>query len=239
MKKQIMYKELAKYYDLIYSWKDYKKEIKIIKRLISKYKKSKGKELLDVGCGTGHHLRYLKNDFICTGIDSNAEMLKIGKKNVKDVVFKKADMIKFDLHKKFDVILCLFSSIGYVKTYANLKRTIRNFSRHLKSGGIAIIEPWLTKSAFKAGFPAMTTYDGKNIKIARLNVSKVKNTVSILDMDYLIAEKNRDIKHYADRHELRLFDANKTLPFMKEAGLQTKFLKKGLMDRGLILGIKK
>lgn len=240
MKKQVMYKEIAKYYDLIYSWKDYKKEIKIIKKLIPKYKKSKGKELLDIGCGTGQHLRYLKNSFICTGIDSNEEMLKIAKKNVKGVAFKKADMANFNLRKKFDVILCLFSSIGYVKTYADLKKTINNFSRHLKTGGIVIIEPWFTKSAFKAGLPAMTTYDRKNIKIVRLNVSRVKNNISILDMYFLVAEKGEDVKHYVDRHELGLFDISQTLKFMKEAGLDAKFLKNGLMkDRGLFAGVKK
>ena len=34
----MMYKELAKYYDLIYSWKDYKGETKRIKKLIKDYK---------------------------------------------------------------------------------------------------------------------------------------------------------------------------------------------------------
>ena len=32
MKKQMLYRELAKYYDLIYSWKDYKKEADKIKK---------------------------------------------------------------------------------------------------------------------------------------------------------------------------------------------------------------
>ena len=34
-------------------------------------------------------------------------------------------MIDMDLGKKFDVITCLFSSIGYVKTYSNLEQTAR------------------------------------------------------------------------------------------------------------------
>ena len=235
----MLYKELGKYYDLIYSWKDYKKEAIHIKKLISKYKKSKGNELLDVACGTGHHLKFFKDNFSCTGIDINMGMLKVAKKNVNNVVFKQANMISFNFNKKFDVILCLFSSIGYVKTYSNLRRTIKNFARHLKKGGIVIIEPWFGKPEFKAGMPWMTTYDSKNIKIARLNVSKVKNNISILDMHYLIAEKNKDVKHFVDRHELGLFDVNKFLKVMKEAGFQAKFLKNGLMkDRGIYIGIK-
>ncbi len=36
-----MYKKLAKYYDLIYHWKDYEKEAYSIKNLIKKYKSLK------------------------------------------------------------------------------------------------------------------------------------------------------------------------------------------------------
>lgn len=239
MKNQLLYTELAKYYDSIYHWKNYKKEANKIKRLISKYKKSDGKSLLDVACGTGNHLKFLKNNFSCIGIDINIGILKVTRKNVDNVIFKQANMINFNINKKFDVILCLFSSIGYVKTYSNLRKTIKNFARHLKKGGIAIIEPWFGKNEFKAGLPWMTTYDGKYIKIARLNVSKVKDNISILDMHYLIAEKNKDVKYFVDRHELGLFDIRKTLRIMKEDGFEVKFLKNALMkDRGILIGIK-
>ena len=88
------------------------------------------------------------------------------------MTFKQADMIKLDLNKKFDVILCLFSSIGYVKTYQNLTKTIHNFAKHLKTGGVVIIEPWFTEATYITGLPSMTTHDGKGIKIARLCVSE-------------------------------------------------------------------
>lgn len=240
MKNQALYKELAKYYDLIYSWKDYKKEAIKLKKLISKYKKSKGKELLEVGCGTGSHLKYLKSSFCCIGVDINEGILNYAKKNVKGVLFKKADMVKLNLNKKFDVITCLFSSIGYVKTCSNLKKTINNFAKHLKTGGVILIEPWFTKNTFKAGLPHMATYDRKDIKIARLNVSKIKDNISVIDMHYLIAEKKKEVRHFVDRHELGLFEIKDTLKVMKEAGFKAKFLKNGLMkDRGIYLGIKK
>jgi len=49
------YNELAPYYDYVYSWKDYREEAATVERLIQKHKKSTGKALLDVGCGTGKH----------------------------------------------------------------------------------------------------------------------------------------------------------------------------------------
>jgi ubiquinone/menaquinone biosynthesis C-methylase UbiE len=234
-----MYKELAQYYDLIYSWKDYKKEARKIKKLIKKWKISGNTKLLDVGCGTGSHLKYLKDSFICTGIDLNDEMLKIAKSKLNEVNFIQADMINFNLEDKFDIITCLFSAIGHVKTYDNLEKTIHNFANHLKSGGIVIIEPWFTKSTYWVGPPGMTTYDTKDIKIARLNTTKLEENLSVMDMHYLIAEQDKDIKYFVERHELGLFKTEKFLEIMKKSGFNAEFLKDGLMrQRGLYLGIK-
>ena len=241
MKKQVLYGELARYYDLIYSFKDYKREAARIKILVSKYKRSEGKELLDVACGTGHHLDYLKDEFSCTGVDISREILEIARKNNAGIVrFEDADMTTMDLGRRFDVITCLFSSIGYVKTHSNLEKTIQNFARHLKEGGVVLIEPWFTKSVYIPGSPHMETHDGKDVKIARLSVSRAKGNLSVIDMHYLIAERGKDVKYFLDRHELGLFEVDQTLKILEETGFQPRFLKRGLVDkRGMFVGTKR
>ncbi len=234
-----MYKELAKFYNLIYHWKDYEKESRKIKELIVKYKKSEGKKLLDVGCGTGIHLEYFKDIYSCTGVDLNDEILDIARENIKNVIFKQADMINLNLNSKFDIITCLFSVIGYVKSYSNLEKTIQSFASHLEKDGIIIIEPWFTKSAYWVGPPGMTTYDGEEIKIARLNSTKLEGDISVMEMYYLIAEKNKDVKYFVETHKLGLFEIDKFLEIMREAGFKSEFLEDGLMkERGLYIGIK-
>lgn len=238
MKRQLLYKELAKYYDLIYAFKDYKKETAQIRKLVSKYKKSKGRELLDVACGTGHHLGYLKDEFSCTGVDISKEILEIARENNKGITFEHGNMITMDLGKRFDVVTCLFSSIGYVKTHSNLERTIQNFAKHLKKGGLMLIEPWFTKQAYIPGSPHMETHDGKDIKIARLSVPRAKGNLAVIDMHYLIAERDEEVKYFLDRHELGLFEVDETLKIMKKTGFQSKFLKRGLMrGRGIFVGV--
>ena len=49
MKEQILYRDLAKYYDLIYSQKKYASEVSKLKTLFVQFKKSKDTKLLDVG----------------------------------------------------------------------------------------------------------------------------------------------------------------------------------------------
>lgn len=239
IKKQQIYRDLARYYDLIYSWKDYEKEAKRIKRLIAIYKRSEGNELLETACGTGKHILYLKKDFNILATDVNPGILRVARKNVRGVRFRKADMATLNMRKTFDVIICLFSSIGYVKTYANLKRTIENFSLHLKQGGVVIIEPWFTKSTYKTGMIHMTVYEDDAVKIARQNVSRSRGNISVLDMHYLVAEQGKGIKHIVDRHELGMFETKKFLSCMRRSGLRSRFLKNGLMkDRGVYIGVK-
>ena len=126
------------------------------------------------------------------------------------------------------------------QTYKNLEKTIKNFYKHLKKGGVAVIEGFISKSEFKVGHLYMNTYDGEDIKVARIGTSKLKkHGLVFADMHYLVSERDKDIKYFSDRHELGLFDSDKTLKLMKKAGFKAKFLKKGLMkDRGIYVGIK-
>ncbi len=240
MKKEALYKSLAKYYDLIYTWKDYGKEAVEIKKLINKYKLSAGKQLLDVACGTGSHIKYFVDDFDCIGVDLNPEMLELAKEKAPKTKFIEVDMINLNIEQEFDAIVCLFSSIGYVKTEENLRKTITGFAKHLKKGGVVIIEPWLTKEIYRTGSPHMVTYDGENTKIARVNVSELKDDfISYFEMHYLIAETNKPVIHFVDRHELAMFPIDLISEIMKENSLQVNYLKKGLFDnRGLLIGQK-
>jgi ubiquinone/menaquinone biosynthesis C-methylase UbiE len=239
MKRQTIFKDLARYYDLFYSWKNYQREAETIAQLIDRHKTSSGRDLLEVACGTGRHLQYLKNDFSIVATDLNEGMLRIARKNVDGVTFKRADMVTLDLGREFDAIICLFSSIGYVKTYASLRKTLHNFGRHLKKGGVLIVEPWFAKSDFKVGNLSLTTYNGDSVKIARLCVSKVRGDVSVMDMHYLIGEKGKQVEHHVDRHELAMFDRDRMLDYMRQAGMAASFQPDGLMqERGLFIGIK-
>jgi hypothetical protein len=76
-------------------------------------------------------------------------------------------MVNLELGRQFDVVLCLFSSIGYVRTRARLKKTLFSFARHLQAGGVAIIEPWWSKSGYKPGAVTMTSVGNDDVKIAR------------------------------------------------------------------------
>ncbi|MEK7469926.1 MAG: class I SAM-dependent methyltransferase [Planctomycetota bacterium] len=239
MSRRSIYGDLARYYDTIYSFKDYDFEATRLAVLIRRYKRSPGRRLLEVACGTGKHAKALSKRFEVTATDINPGMLAVARKNVPGVTFRRADMTKLDLGRKFDVITCLFSSIGYVKTHANLRKTLEGIARHLVPGGVAIIEPWFSRKAFHPGAPFAGTFGNGDLRIARVTMSRVRGLLSIIDMHYLVAHRGGSVRHFVDRHELALFEPDRFLAIMRAAGLKARFLTRGLMpDRGLYVGVR-
>lgn len=87
MPKEQLYKKYAKFYDKVYSKKKYDEEVAFIKSVISNFN-VKGKNLLDMACGTGTHAKKFADDgFKVTGVDLNSGMLKIAKAKVRNAIF--------------------------------------------------------------------------------------------------------------------------------------------------------
>lgn len=231
----------AKYYDQIYlKRKDYQKEAKTVKEIIKQFEKRPSRTLLDVGCGTGEHLKYLSSDFQCRGIDLNTDMIEIAKKKVPNAKFKVANMVNFKLEEKFDVITCLFSSIGYVQNFNNLVKTLENFYEHLSDEGLVVVEPWIFKKDFKKGYIGLDTYEDEKVKLARMATSKIVGSKWLVSMHYLIGEKGQ-IRHVEELHEMLALDYTDYIKAFESTLLKDiEFLKENLWDgcRGLFIATK-
>ncbi len=165
-----MFSQTAQWYDKIYqSMKDYGAEIDKLTAIIREHRRSAGKRLLDVACGTGLHLSHLTQHFAVEGLDLDEEMLTIAHQRNPGVVFHQADMTAFDLGRTFDMVTCLCSAIGSVKTLDNLTRTVQCMVHHLTPGGVLVIEPWFTPDTRYAPSVHAELVDEPNLKIARVN----------------------------------------------------------------------
>jgi ubiquinone/menaquinone biosynthesis C-methylase UbiE len=230
-----MYSKSARYYDAIYAFKDYAKEAEHLHALILEHKRGDGVRLLDVACGTGNHLTHLNDHYEIEGVDLDEQMLEIARRKHPDVAFHQGDMLDFNLDQSFDVVTCLFSSIGYVKTVARLNQAMANMGRHLVPGGLLIVEPWLTPETYQPGTVHATFVDEPELKIARINVSQVEDGISVFDMHHLVGTP-QGVEHFVERHELGLFTHEQYLASFLEAGLETVFDDEGLTGRGIYIG---
>lgn len=236
---QRLYSDLARYYDRVYHWKDYEDDARRIVSLVDAFKTSDGNSLLDLGCGTGGHLEHLTDRFVCTGLDMEEAMLGIAREKVPRARFVQGDMLDFELGETFDVIICMFSTVGYARSREELAGLMGMCGKHLRPGGVVLIEPWLVKEAFKPHHVGFHTYDGEDAKIARMSRVWIEGVMTVLEFHYLIGEPDREIMHLTDRHELRLFDLDEAMALMEEAGLRPSFDEKGFgLERGALIGTK-
>jgi SAM-dependent methyltransferase len=230
-----VFSKTARHYDKIYASKDYQAEAARLTTIIEDNLRSGGRRLLDAACGTGGHIAYLKQHFQVEGFDISTEFLDIARRKHPDVPFHHADMEEFDLAVKFDVVTCLFSSIGYVRTLENLTRAVTCMTRHVIRGGVLIIEPWFTPETWHAPSVHASLVDEPDLKIARVNTSFVDGRLSHFDLHYLIGTLE-GTEHFVERHELGLFETEEVHSVLSDAGLDVTYDAEGLTGRGLFIG---
>ena len=114
-----MYTSSAHVYDLIYAGlgKDYAAEAAELRSLISG-RAPGARSVLDVACGTGGHLVHLREWYEVTGVDAEPAMLEIARSRLPRTPLSEADMRSFDLERRFDAVVCLFSAIGHMRDVA-------------------------------------------------------------------------------------------------------------------------
>jgi len=229
--------DAVQFYDKIYSFKDYEQEAQQVLRVAEDHLRASGKSLLDVACGTGRHIEYLKDRYEAEGLDISEGMLAAARIRNPNVTFHHGDMTGFELGRSFDVITCLFSAIGYAKTLDLAGRAIACMSRHLNPGGVVIIEPWFAPTAWQAGTVHAMLVDEAELKIARVNTSFVNGRISHFDLHHLIGTPE-GTSHFVEHHELGLFEIDEMKQLFTDAGLSVTYDAEGITGRGLYVGEK-
>ncbi len=230
-----MFSASAEYDDLIYStFKDYAGEAAIIAELLRKLN-PECRTVLDVACGTGEHARLLAGHrFEVDGLDLDAAFVRIARLKHPAGRFFEADMGDFRLPHRYDAVMCLFSSIGYLMTLDRVTRALTCFRDHLTPGGIVIVEPWFGPGGLDPNRVSKSTGEKDGIHVTRSSRVAVDGRVSRLFFDYEITDSS-GTRAVSETHELGLFTTSELLDAFRQAGLDTTFDPRGLTDRGLVV----
>lgn len=235
-----MFSQSAAYYDLIYSsFKDYAAEADSIAALIRERVPS-AHRILDVACGTAEHARQLaqRHGFQVEGLELEPAFVAIARRKLSAAAVHEGDMTNFDLRRRYHVVTCLFSSIGYVKTLDNVRRALTCFHAHTEDDGMVIVEPWFTPAAFRHGNIHVTTAQGAGVTVARMIRSSVEGSISRLESEYLIG-RAPGIEHLSELHELGLFTVAEMLSCFDAAALRVEYDPEGIFGRGLYIARRK
>jgi SAM-dependent methyltransferase len=224
----------ADIYDAVYSVKDYATEAERVHELIEE-RSPDASSLLDVACGTGKHLEQLRAWYEVSGLDLAEQLLEIARDRLGDVPLLVGDMASFELGRRFDVVTCLFSSIGYVGTLERLNRAVAAMAAHLNPRGVLIVEPWLTPDVWVTNRPHLLTVDEPDLKIARMTISGRDGRLAVMDFTYLVGTPE-GIQEFSERHEAALFTDQEYRDAFTAAGLTVDHDAHGLIGRGLYVG---
>jgi SAM-dependent methyltransferase len=228
-----MFTATAEYYDLIYSaLKDYDAETAQIANLLRRLNPT-CRTVLDVACGTGEHARLLAGaGFGVDGLDLDPAFVRIASEKHPAGRFIEADMTDFQIQRRYDAVLCLFSSIGYVRTLERVGQAFRCFRDHLAAGGVIVVEPWFLPGVLDPSRVVRQTAESNGLSVSRVSRVEIEGTLSRVHFDYEITDAT-GTRHAEETHELGLFTPAELLQTFQAAGLRAEYDSKGLTDRGL------
>ena len=130
------------YWPVLYSNRNDDEAKQFLDALLNYLKPAPNSTMLDLGCGTGRHAKYLsEKGFNVTGID-------ISEKNIKDANAFKNDKLEFYVHDMrqlfrpdfYNYIFNFFTSFGYFDDHKENLRALSVANKGLKSNGIIVID---------------------------------------------------------------------------------------------------
>ena len=227
------------FYEAIYDarGKDYAAEAAWLRAAITAAN-PRARRILDVACGTGAHLRYLRRHFDVAGVDADAAMIAIARERLGDVPLHVARMQDLLVDAPFDVLICLFSSIGYVDGEDELRTTIAHFAAAVGDGGLVIVEPWLHPEDWRTGTLDASFVDQPALKIARISTSERYESTSVIRYEYLVGEAS-GVSGFSETHRLQLFTDDQYRAAFEAAGLRPRNERSDLFYRGLYIAMKR
>lgn len=230
------YASAAEYYDLLYrGMKDYPAEAELLRSVILAVRPD-ARTLLDVGCGTGAHARALSHlGFRVDGVDIEPAFVDIARAKCPDGRFRVGDMMSLELPERYDVVTCLFSAIGYVRTEAGLRSAVRSLAAHLNPDGVLVVDPWFEPGQLTHGHVMVVNGQDEGVTVCRMSRTVVDGAISRLEFEYLIGTA-AGIERRREAHELGLFTQAQVEAAFGETGLRVERKPEALRMRGLYVG---
>lgn len=184
----------AELYDLFYAEKPYLEESEFIHHCLQTYGNDV-KTVLELACGTGTHALMLEElGYEISATDYSSDMLtqaqRKGKSSNSRVKFQLKDMRNLETpQNKWDAVICLFDSIGYVATNKNIQDVLNGVRRQLNPGGLFIFEFWHAAAMLKNYDPLrIRRWPIPDGEIVRISETSIDYTLQLCSVIYTIYE---------------------------------------------------
>ncbi|WP_421379991.1 class I SAM-dependent DNA methyltransferase [Bacillus salacetis] len=138
------YHQFAYIYDYLMKDVPYDSWVEFVGNQADRYS-VKGKDLLDIGCGTGElSLRLVKGGYSVTGVDLSEDMLFMAlekaEKEGLDLPLFQQDMSELEGLGRFDIITIFCDSLNYLGTEEKVINTFKKVREHLSEQGLFLFD---------------------------------------------------------------------------------------------------
>jgi SAM-dependent methyltransferase len=214
----------SQYYNLLYKDKDYESEFTYIAEMISMFGGKDSGRLLDIGCGTGRHLKCCQDaGYDVSGVDLSENMLLEARSLMgeeTELLCARASDFYFD--KKFDIITSLFHVMSYQTETDELERVFANVSNHLNAGGLFLFDFWYGPAVLTdPPYVKIKRLEDENVLVTRLTEPGMRYNENIVDVNFEVIVENKKI-HSVDRifetHNMRYFFFPEIQYFARKSG---------------------
>lgn len=210
-------------YDLIYADKPYAAEAAFVAKLVG----AADGRLLDVACGTGRHAReFAALGFDVTGVDYNEELLAVARERSPGISFHRGDMRALpDPAEPYDVVTCLFDSIGYPLEDEPIVAALRSLARQLAPDGVLVFE-FLHAPALLSGASSTrvrrwpTPEGGELLRISETDLDRVNQTMSVSYELIELSADGHDVTRGGERQSNRFFTLAEMRLLLQIAGVE-------------------
>jgi len=220
-----VFKEYARYYDLLYRDKDYRGEADYVHRLIQQHR-PEAKTILNLGCGSGRHDLYLaENGYKVVGIDISEEMLTTARKaanNSAATEYLLGDIRSFRSEQKFDAVIALFHVMSYQSTNEDLLAAFKTVQFHLKPDGLFLFDCWYGPGVLTdRPMVRVKTLEDERLKVTRIANPVMTASSNLVDVNYQIFIEDREskrIEEISETHRMRYLFEPEVRELLAQAG---------------------
>ena len=238
-----VFKEYAKYYDLLYKDKDYSQEISYIDSLIRNY--TDKKDIIEFGCGSGlHAIELAKLGYSVFGLDISDAMItqandRLEKQhdNISNLLsFNIGDAKKYSGERKFNVALSLFHVISYMQTKNDLVNTFKTVNNSLNIGGLFLFDFWYGPGVLNDPPKKVSKYVTKqDLVIKRETIPFLNKTDRLVEVNFDLSINRDDIKidTVQECHIMRYFFKDEMIEILESNNFDVLYSKEWLTHKEL------
>ena len=199
----------------VYSHRDESEAERLVELIVKHLNLNPATSVLDMACGAGRHaISFAKMGFEVTAIDLSQRLISEAQKSAEKadvkINFVLSDFLNYQTEFKFDLVVNLFTSIGYFDEDRQNFAVIEKAYNSLTSDGYFVLD-YFNKNYLVKNLVPITVFSENGIKIKQNRSFEGNRVVKKIEI-----EVDSETKEYYE--SVRLYSNEELLLYLKNAG---------------------